>query len=67
MYMTDNQTKAIMSAILYSHMNFSTDPEVCQFDMAAGLAEELFQHVLGNAGHGHGESAMPEVDPRKAN
>ena len=48
--MTDPQVKAIMAAILMTAVEPPEDEEICILDVAASMAEELFQHVMYKSG-----------------
>ena len=60
---TDVHVKCLMAALIYSQMGPIDDSEVCEFDMATSLAEELYDHVVAGS-HGPSEPTwMAPVDP----
>ena len=59
--MTDEHVKAIMAAILMTSLEPPDDENICIFDLAASLAEDLFIHVT--QGHPEDEE-LPSILPK---
>ena len=64
--MDETSCKALMAAIILASLTPpEEDDEVCIFDMAASLAEDLYAHVVGNAGDNHAVPLMFQKEPPK--
>jgi hypothetical protein len=49
--MEDNHVKALMAAIILATMDPIEDDDVCVFDIATQVANDLWDHVVGGLAH----------------
>lgn len=62
--MDEISTKAIMAAILLATLDPPEDESICIFDLAAGLAEDLYAHVAGQVTEEHHQAIFPITPPK---
>ena len=61
--MNETYCKALMAAIILSSLVPPEDEDVCIFDAAASLADDLYAHVVGSVGEDHTPLVFPSKPP----